>query len=410
MLTERLYRQDPYIVSIRAKVLEINAGKGCFDVVFDRTVLFPEGGGQPSDLGSVTTDAGATYEISHAFDKALDGPVYHRIKADAQDLALTVGEEVTLDLDFDQRFQNMQRHSGEHILSGAFYLTCGGANKGFHMGKDYITIDIDLGGRTVTAEELRAAERAANQAIWDDLPFHTEFYPNAAAANEAPVRKVVDLEGVISVVFVGDPDDPFDCVACCGTHVQSAGEIGLIKIYKTEVNKGMNRIYFDCGSRAFDRVCEEIDILTELANRYSTAKENLLHKVDVEAERSKALRETLSSLTAFYREQRSAEFARLWSEAGGAVHIAADELDPDDLLKFAFACIEKVAPSDALAVITHQGSRTAILVSSGNSYDCGKLVKEHAFACGGKGGGRKDNARAVFPGVKEMLKFVSLLV
>ena len=424
MNTERLYREDPYTLSIQAKVLGIDKVDKYYDIVTDRTVFFPEGGGQPSDTGFLiagTSEDAASYEVVLAHDQSLDGPVYHRIKADGE-LPFAVGDTVTLELDFDRRFRHMQRHSGEHILSGAFYLTLGGANKGFHMGTDYITIDIDLGGRAVTPEELRIVEKRANQAIWDDLPFSTVFYPDAAAANTAPVRKVVDLEGVISVVFVGDPEDPFDCVACCGTHVSGAGQIGLIKIYKVEMNKGMNRVYFDCGEAAYDKVCEETDILTDIANRYSTAKEKLIHKLEVEDEKSKALRETVASLSAYYRENRSLEFAARVREAAGqsrvVIPVAADALTPDDLLKFAYACIGQVTgaseqdsevPSDVLAVVTHEASHTAVLVSSGSAFNCGQLVKEHAFACGGKGGGRPDNARAVFPGAKELHRFVSLL-
>ena len=96
---------------------------------------------------------------------------------------------------------------------------CGGAHKGFHMGDSYITIDIDLGGASLTAEQLHQAETLANEAIWRDLPVTTTWFENAAAASVMPARKEINIDGRISVVTVGDPSDPFDCVACCGTHV-----------------------------------------------------------------------------------------------------------------------------------------------------------------------------------------------
>ena len=155
------------------------------------------------------------------------------------------------------------------MLSGTFHTMYGGVNKGFHMGEDYITIDIDLGGRMLTEAELNAAQDMVNKAVWSDLPVTVTWFEDYEASLSLPVRKKVPHEGRVSVVTVGDKSDPYDCIACCGTHPSSSGQVGLVAIYKSEPNKGMNRVFFDCGRKALDKLCENSLLLSAASKRYS---------------------------------------------------------------------------------------------------------------------------------------------
>lgn len=411
MTTERIYQQHPYAIGITAVVTDVYMENDKTKLVFDRTVFFPEGGGQPCDLGWVTTADGTIVPVTDVRDGAA-GAVVHEVNGAAS--LFKPGDRLTLEIDFERRFINMQRHTGEHILSGVFYKYFGGNNKGFHIGEDYIAIDIEAGGRMYDSAEIKEAERLANQVIWDNLPVSTVYYENAEAASAAPARKAINIEGEVSVVTIGDEAAPADCCACCGTHLANAGEVGIIKIYKTQPNKGMNRIFFDVGIPAFERCVETMDILTEITNRFSTSNREIFKALDAEAEKSKLVREKLSALTSFYSEKTSSEiseYIRESLEENLVLTHHTNLISADELLKLGFRIIDKVkgnGQNKMLLIMVQDDANTAVLISNG-SYNCGALVKEHAFSVGGRGGGKDDNARAVFPSTKELRTFLDRL-
>jgi alanyl-tRNA synthetase len=171
------------------------------------------------------------------------------------------------------------------------------------MGDEYITIDIDLGGRMLTEEELDLAERTVNEAIWADLPVTVTWFDDYESSLALPVRKQVPHDGRVSVVTVGDIEDPFDCIACCGTHPSSTGQVGLVSLYKCEPNKGMNRVFFDCGKRAFDKLAGDFSILTGVSKRYSCSPEDLPSRLDSEAESISALKGRVASFASYVSEK-----------------------------------------------------------------------------------------------------------
>ena len=404
MATERIYRTDPYAAENEAFITGIREKNGMDVIACDTSVFYPEGGGQPSDTGKISTlGSDKVYQVTRAYDETLLGDVWHI--TDAPEGTFSIGDKVTLSIDRDFRFRNMQRHCGEHMLSGTFNSLFGGVNKGFHMGDEYITIDIDLGGRMLTDEELDLAERTVNEAIWADLPVTVTWFDDYESSLALPVRKKVPHDGRVSVVTVGPLDDPYDCIACCGTHPSRSSEVGLLAIYKREANKGMNRVYFDCGKAAFDRLSADSKVLAEAARRYSCASADLIGRLEAEAESISALKARLAGMTSYIKDAEKDKITAAVSSTGANFYVySSDILAADDLLKLGFSVINEVP--GLFLILRQTESHTCLLLSSSEDYKCGAIVKEKARSFNGKGGGRDDNARAIFPSATDMDTFI----
>lgn len=401
MSSKRLYLEDQYLNSNSATVLDIANVDGFDSIVCSESCFFPEGGGQPSDVGTVSRGE-ELYNVIKTSDSDLESDVWHLTDAPAG--TFHIGDEVVLAIDWDKRFCNMQRHLGEHMLSGTMHSLFGGVNRGFHMGESYITIDIDIDGRMLTDEEIDLAERTVNDAIWADLPVSIDYFENYEASKIMPVRKDVPHDGTVSIVTVGDPSDPYDCIACCGTHPSSSGQVGLVAIYKHEPNKGMNRIYFDCGIMAKEKLAADYRLLTDIANRNSCSTEDLLHKLDAADSETADMKALISKMSSYIKENEKA--AILSSFTGKFLAYSLDLIPVEDLLKLGFAVIQE-ADNKVLALL-HNATRTLLLFSS-SDVKCGAVIKEHAPTYNGRGGGRDDNARAVFQDEKSMQAFADAL-
>lgn len=230
MATERLYYQDSHLRAFTATVAACEPGKGGWEVRLDRTAFYPEGGGQPCDRG--TLGGAAVTEVHER-----GGEVVHTCAA-----PLEAGARVEGEIDWARRFDHMQQHSGEHIVSGLIHARCGYDNTGFHMGRDVFTIDLSGG---LDAARLLEIETLANEAVWRDEPVRC-FYPDAETLAALPYRSKKALGGAVRLVeFPGA-----DLCACCGTHVKRAGEIGLIRLLSCVKFRGGARVEMLCGARA----------------------------------------------------------------------------------------------------------------------------------------------------------------
>jgi len=401
MSTKRIYQEDAYCSANEAVVTAVIQENGADVFACNASCFFPEGGGQPSDSGTVAAGNGV-FEIVRAYDEDLEGDVWH--VSDAPAGTFSAGDKVELSVDWDRRFRNMQRHCGEHMLSGTMDALFGGVNKGFHMGEEYITIDIDLDGRMLTDEELDLAEQTVNDAVWADLPVSVTWFDDYESSLSMPVRKQVPHDGRVSVVTVGNPSDPYDCIACCGTHPASSAEVGLIAIYKCEPNKGMNRIFFDCGKAALEKLSADSAMLADAARRYSCSPADLASRLDKEAENISDLKARIASMTSYIKSCEEEKITSQISASDQPGHIySSDLLNTDDLLKLGFSVINRV-PGTFL-VMVHPASLTCLLLSSADDKKCGEIVKSTAPRFNGKGGGRPDNARAVFSSKADMESF-----
>ncbi|MGI6721429.1 MAG: alanyl-tRNA editing protein [Anaerovoracaceae bacterium] len=377
MTTTKLYQEDVYMKSGTATVVRcLPASNGAANLYLDRTMFFPEGGGQSCDLGTI--DSMKVIDVQEEGDE-----VRHTVKLNGK--APEPGDEVALAIDWERRFDNMQRHCGEHILSGMFHREYGGVNRGFHMGDEYMTIDISLeddpafAGKELTMEIALNAELCTNRAIWQDLPVVTRRFRTKAEAEGLPLRKKLTIEKDISIVSVGSIENPSDCVACCGTHPSTSGQVGLVKIFRVEKNKDMYRVYFEAGQRALADYDAKHEIVTELGSEFSAGSGDLLKKIRKQKKQADDLHAQMTALKKMVSNQKAKEIS-----AASGCYFVLDPLTADDGMHIGKQ-LER--PFTAL----HDKSSHTLLLFSDGSVDCGALVK----ASGLKGGGRPRMARMI---------------
>ncbi len=244
-MTEKLFYQDSHRTEFTAKVLSCEPCKDQYKIVLDRTVFFPEGGGQYADTGFLDT-----VEVTDVHEK--EGVIYHTATE-----ALTVGTEVFGRIRWDERFEKMQQHTGEHIVSGLVKKRFGYHNVGFHLGSDYCTMDFD---GPITKEELKELEFEANCAVWKNLDIEVD-YPSKEVLKDLDYRSKIEIEGQVRIVTIPG----YDICACCAPHVKKTGEIGLIKLVNMINYKGGERITMLCGARALRDYDKKEDNVKEIS-------------------------------------------------------------------------------------------------------------------------------------------------
>ena len=234
-MTTRLYYDDAYLAAFTAAVIERLTVDGHSAVRLDRSAFYPTSGGQAHDTG--TLDGVAVIDVR----VAEDGGVLHLLAGPLAEEAAQVSGV----LDWPRRFDHMQQHSGQHILSQSFLEIAGAATAGFHLSAQRVTID--LVQAAFSAQQLSQVEQLANRIVQSNLPVHVSF-PGPAELAALQLRKMPEVHAPLRVVAIGD----FDRTPCAGTHVAHSAEVALIKIIKVERSKGGQRVEFCCGQRALE--------------------------------------------------------------------------------------------------------------------------------------------------------------
>ena len=249
METRKIYYEDCHLADFTARVLSCDAVEGGWEVILDATAFYPEGGGQACDLGTL---GGA---------KVLDVQERGEAIVHLCDAPLTVGEAVEGRLDWARRFDLMQQHSGEHIVSGIIHARYGHHNVGFHVSSDVITIDFD---GPIPAADLPIIENIANGAVWQNLPMHI-WYPSEEELPTVGYRTKKALPWPVRVVEVPG----YDKCACCGVHVSHTGEIGPIKLLSViKFHQGV-RMEMCCGKRALALLTAAFDQNRQVSQAFS---------------------------------------------------------------------------------------------------------------------------------------------
>lgn len=362
MDTTRLYYEDAHLREFDAAVVSCRPDKNGWAVVLDRTAFYPEGGGQPGDTGTL----GA---VRVTDTRTREGQLVHIC-----DGPLEAGAAVHGVLDWTRRFDFMQLHSGEHIVSGIIHRRFGYENVGFHMGAEMVTIDFS---GALDWQQLREVEQEANEAVWADRPVEIRTVDGAEKA-QAVYRSKKELPGAVRLVsFPGK-----DTCACCGTHVARTGEIGLIKIFSCQKFHEGVRLEMLCGRRALAYV----DAILE-QNR---AVSNLLSAKPQQT--AAAVERTLGELTQVKYRAGALEGRIIAREAqtlaGAGDTLLFMELSAEGLRQMADAGMR--ACGGVCAVFTgsdEAGWRYAIGQAGGDLRAFGKALNA---ALSGRGGGKPE--------------------
>ena len=367
METEKLYYRDAYLREFSAAVLSCEAVKGGYAVVLDRTAFYPEGGGQPADHG--TLDGASVTDVQEK-----DGVIFHICEKE-----LAPGAVVTGTIDWARRFDHMQQHSGEHILSGILCADYCCDNVGFHMGADTVTIDYNT---EISWEQLMAAEDKANAAIWADTPAEIAF-PDADALAALDYRSKKALTGQVRIVsFPGA-----DCCACCGTHVRRAGEVGVIKILSAQKFREGVRLEILCGKRALDCLRRTYDQARAIGQKLSVKPGDTFAAVErLEAE--------LAAVKARAAETETALFETLAEQYAGAgdVLLVRPPMAPDAVRRLADAVARRCSGLAAVFAGA-DGEKYSYALIRADGGDIAAPVKEMNAALRGRGGGRNGFAQ-----------------
>ena len=277
--TIRLYDEQVMLRSCKTIVTACVERKKGFGVELAETVFYPEGGGQLSDTGKLIL-ADKTVNVTHVREK--EGHILHET---AEPVA--VGTKVTAEIDWQMRFDHMQQHCGEHLLSYGFWKLCQADNVGFHMTEEMVTIDLN---REVSAAEVQQVETLANAQIQENLPIKTTWM-EAEQAAVCATRKFNDkLTGPVRVVSI----EGSDACTCCGTHPPMTGMVGMVKIFKAEKHKEGTRIYFLCGRLAMAKIQKCWQELTGAVQLLSLKDEEIRQGVERLQAENKELRDKLA--------------------------------------------------------------------------------------------------------------------
>lgn len=374
-MTDKLYNDNVMLKECTATVLACEEKDGKFLVELDRTVIFPEGGGQLSDRGKIND-----VNVLHASEK--EGRIFHEC-----DQPLEVGAQVTVTLDWAVRLDRMQQHCGEHILSFVCWKLFDSQNIGFHMNEDFVTVDLD---KALTEEELLQVEQATNAIIWENRPINVLNLESEEAA-KLPMRKFnANLKGILRIVAV----EGADVCTCCGTHPPFTGMVGCMKIIRAERRKQGQRLEILCGARAMADYAKKNNILHNLAT-------NLSSKVDEVPERFAKMKEEISNLAEVVKEktaklldielQETLAGAEVRADGAKLLHLVLDDAKNGKNLMPKLGALENVV-SVVLAV---QPERISYFVALGKNTagDCRAYIKLLNDTFGGRGGGKPDGAQ-----------------
>jgi len=373
-ICERLYYTDCYLKEFSARVIRTNPGPSGVRVYLDQTAFYPESGGQPSDRGTLAGIA--------VLDVIDEGDEVAHILA-----AAPPEEAVQGIIDWQRRFDHMQQHTGQHILSAAFEHAAAYKTVSFHLGTESSTIDLD--SDRVGAKQIEEAEDVANCVVFENRPLKVSFRP-ADEAQQLELRKPTFREGDIRLVEVAG----FDLSACGGTHVGATGGVGIICVRKVERAKGLTRVEFVCGGRALRRARQDYTILSEAARLFSTGLETVPQLITKQAQ---DLRDAGKSLQKMMESLAELEAAQLWQQAPekAGVRVVRGVLEATEAKKAKLIAHAVGKQANAIGLIGVKGTPSGLFFSQtpGGNANMSEVIKETLAKFGGKGGGTRDFAQ-----------------
>ncbi len=371
---ERLYYTDCYLKEFQARVTRTEPDSRGARVYLDRTAFYPESGGQPSDRGTL-----AGVPVLDVIDE--DDQVAHILAAGP------TAETVEGRIDWERRFDHMQQHTGQHILSASFERVGGYKTASFHLGKESANIDLD--SDRVGTKQIEEAEELANCVIFENRPVNI-FPQSSSDAQNVELRKPTVREGQIRVVEV----EEFDLSACGGTHTGRTGGVGIIVTRKVERAKGLTRVEFVCGGRALRHAKQYFAILSEAARLFSTGLENVPELI---AKQTQELRDAGKSMEKLVENLAEVEATQLWQQAPekAGVRVIRRVFEATEGKKAKVIAHAVAKQSGAIALIGVKGTPSLLIFSQtpGGKANLSEVMKQTVATFGGKGGGSRDFAQ-----------------
>ena len=376
-----LYYGSAYIEEFEAQVLSCQEGKKGWEITLSATAFYPEGGGQPADTGLL-----GNVRVTDVHEK--DGQVVHYT-----DGPLPVGEMVRGVIDWDRRFQHMQEHSGEHLVSGLIHQRFGYDNVGFHMGTDEVTIDFN---GVLEWGDLMAIEEKANGMIWENLEI-SAVYPEKDELDAMEYRSKKELTGAVRIVSIPGGD----VCACCGTHVERTGEIGLVKFLSMIHYKGGVRISLLCGKRAVEDYERKRDQVQKISVLLSARPGEISRAVEKLKDEEAKLQE---KLVAAYDKLIASEVRDI-KEGDGDIFILEPDFEAIQLRHLVNRLLEEKKGRTVLALGgAAEGSFLYVLGSRDG--DMRRLSRELNGLLNGRGGGSAQMAQGTFFATKDQLQAI----
>ena len=361
METEKLYYTDPFITEFPATVLSCEEGKDGYQVVLNCTAFYPEGGGQPADHGTL-----GSANVTDVHEK--DGAIFHTCDQPLEPGAMVMGR-----IDWTRRFDHMQQHSGEHIISGILCHDYHCDNVGFHLGADMVTIDYNA---DISWEQALDAERKANEVIWVDREVEID-YPSPEELAALDYRSKKELTGKVRIVTFPEAD----CCACCGTHVFRAGQVGVIKVLSCQKFREGVRLEIVCGRRALDYLGRTYDQAKAIGQQLSVKPQDTLAAVErLEAELSAA------KVRMAHLEETVFEAMARDNEGKGDVVLFQPSMKSDSVRKLADNLAKRAG--GLAAVFAGEDGQYAYALVQADGADIAPLVKDLNKSLNGRGGGR----------------------
>lgn len=377
-MTERLYYTDAYLREFDASVSNVSSGNGLSIVRLDRTAFYPASGGQPFDVGDLNG-----LRVLEVVDQE-DGDIAHVVDAPAD--AFAVGQTVHASIDWTRRFDHMQQHTGQHVLSAAIDRRFGVRTVSFHLGAESSTIDL---ARELTRDELAAAELDANRVVWDNLEITVRFV-SAEDAATLPLRKEPVRQGTLRLIDVGG----FDLSACGGTHVARAGGIGIIATGAIERFKGGQRLEFFCGGRALKKFGAMRDVIAGSIRVLSVMPEELPASIERLQSEARERQKAIAAVQVELARHRAQEFAAA-AEQTPVGRLVARAVDADaQVLKALSLAITSKPGFVAVLVSTSSPALVVVARSQDVSIAANQLLASLTAKFGGRGGGKPDLAQA----------------
>jgi alanyl-tRNA synthetase len=390
-MTLKLYWEDASLTRFAARVTDARLQGAHRIVALDQSAFYPTGGGQPCDTGSI--NAARVIDV----EMADDGLILHRLDSD---VTFSVGEEVTCEVDWRRRREMTQQHTGQHILSQAFFRLFGAETKGFRITDRTTEIDLTLEAQPDEIERAIArAEELANDVVFDNREIRVHMVtPEEAAV--LPLRKESFITDCVRVIEIAD----YDLSPCGGTHAGRTGEVGLIAVRGWERAKKMTRVHFLCGVRALDDYREASRSVDSIARKFSAGREEAESSVTRLLDENKRLSRRTRELAGIVAKVEANELIEAAEPVGGE-RIVSRVFEDRDVEELKLLAHRLVDGDNVVALLASKEGGTARLVfarSANLSADVNALMRAACERLGGRGGGKPEFAQGGGPKVSEL--------